>query len=103
MYISMLNCICICLICRIHQRGVQPFVKDGVGRLPLLHLAAVTRVLVQRWPLQRGMLGCGQVFHTEGLLWNHPRSQISDKRQLELIFAGFVEVHLLFLEVVVAV
>lgn len=48
------------------------------------------------------MLGCAQVFHGEGLLWNHPRSQISDKRQLELIFAVFVEKQLLFLEVVVA-
>lgn len=99
-YILMLNCICKYLMCRIYQRELQSFVKVGVGGL---HLAAVTHVLEQRWPLQRRMLGCAQVFHREGLLWNHPRSWISDSRQLELIFAGFVEMHFLFLEVVVAV
>lgn len=103
-YNLMLNCICKYFICRIYPRGVQSFVKDGVGGLPpLLHLAAVTQMLVQRWPLPRRMLCCAQVFHREGLLWNHPRSWISENRQLELIFAGFVEMHLLFLEVVVAV
>lgn len=67
-HILVLDFICKYLTCRIYQREVQPFVKDGVGRLPLLlHLAAVTPLLVQRWPLQRRMLGCTHVFRGEGL------------------------------------
>lgn len=104
----MLHFICKYLICGTYQREVQPFIKDGVGRLPLLlRVAAVTHLLVQRWPLQRRMLGWAQVFSWGGtLLVSCTRSWIRNNCLLASgagLFAGFVEMHLLFFEVVVVV
>jgi len=62
----------------------------------------VTHLLVQRWPLQRKMLGCAQVFPTEcpgsGAIPGLGHVMIGSR---SWIFAGFVEMNTVFLEVVV--